>query len=109
MIDLPTYVKAAAGERADAWLRTNIATIPLRLAPGADAAKLDAPVDPALAAIARAAAALPDAATLATIARVGAAAEAVGRVGFQHAPPAAGDAPDAAALARLTPFEGDRP
>jgi hypothetical protein len=113
---VPIYIEATAGEPAEAYFRKGLVSTPLRLAPELEGALLDLPIDgvdnaevaaldpraaEAVAAVSRACAALPSAAVRATIARIGAAVEAVERAGLAHAPIDAVLAPDAPAFAGL--------
>ena len=98
MVNLPVYVEAGPGDFHDAYLLKGGVTEPLRLAEEPPAVRLDPPLDPSIAAVARIAAALPDAATRATIARVSAAAKAVARGGRTFAAITEASLCDAAAL-----------
>ncbi len=102
MRDLPVYVEAAAGEAPDAYFRKGVVSTPLRLERETPEAQLDPRVASAIATVSRVAAAFPDAATCARIARLAEAAEAVSRAGVAHAPGDAAILPadprDAAAL-----------
>jgi hypothetical protein len=102
MILLPIYVEAAAGEAPEAYFRKGVVSTPLRLAGDTPEAQLDPRVASTIAAVSRAAATLPDAATHAKISRLAEVAGAVSRAGVARAPGDASILPadprDAAAL-----------